>query len=134
MKYLLDTNILSEPIKKIPDTKVMKFLEKEDGNFCICAPVLHEIEYGIELLEASRRKLIFQEYLEEIRFSLDILPYDAESARLHSVERARLAKLGKIIPFADGQIASITLRNHLILVTKNKKDYENFKSLKIIEF
>jgi tRNA(fMet)-specific endonuclease VapC len=45
--------------------------------------------------------------------------------------RARLAKIGKTLAFADGQIASIAASNGLILVTNNVADFQYFENLKI---
>jgi tRNA(fMet)-specific endonuclease VapC len=51
-----------------------------------------------------------------------VLPYDGAAARWHARERARLAKLGRPAPFADGQVAAIAAVNQLVLVTRNVSD------------
>jgi tRNA(fMet)-specific endonuclease VapC len=121
LKYLLDTNILSEPVKKLPDQNVLKALDKYAGEYCTCVTVWHELVYGIELLDHSKKK-----------DSLTVLPYEKTSANWFAKERARLSKIGIITPMADGEIAAISAANSLTLVTRNANDFENFNGL-IIE-
>ena len=67
--------------------------------------------------------------LEETKIPL--LPYDANAAKWHAEERARLVTIGKTPSFADGQIAAIAKVNNLILVTNNVSDYADFLELKL---
>ena len=61
----------------------------------------------------------------------DILPYDEQAAEWHAKERARLASLGQMPSFVDGQIAAIAKVNGLVLVTRNTSDFEKFSGLKL---
>jgi tRNA(fMet)-specific endonuclease VapC len=133
LKYLLDTNILSEPVKKLPDQNVLKALDKYAGEYCTCVTVWHELVYGIELLDHSKKKDSLTAYLESlVRGGLTVLPYEKTSANWFAKERARLSKIGIITPMADGEIAAISAANSLTLVTRNANDFENFNGL-IIE-
>jgi tRNA(fMet)-specific endonuclease VapC len=132
LKYLLDTNILSEPVKKIPDQNVLKALDKYAGEYCTCVTVWHELVYGIELLERSKKKDLLSAYLESlVRGGLTVLSYEKISANWFSKERARLSKIGIISPISDGEIAAISAVNALTLVTRNGSDFENFNGLMI---
>jgi tRNA(fMet)-specific endonuclease VapC len=132
LKYLLDTNILSEPVKKIPDQNVLKALDKYAGEYCTCVTVWHELVYGIELLDRSKKKDLLSAYLESlVRGGLTVLPYEKTSANWFAKERARLSKIGIIVPLADGEIAAISAENALTLVTRNANDFENFNGLMI---
>jgi tRNA(fMet)-specific endonuclease VapC len=62
---------------------------------------------------------------------LPILPYDEAAAEWHAMERARLAALGRTLPFVDGQIAAIAQTNNLVLVTANAVDFRDFAGLTI---
>jgi tRNA(fMet)-specific endonuclease VapC len=125
--YLLDTNILSEPLKKIPDPKVLKFLEKNESTIATCSLVIHELKYGMEILQDSKRKKFLDNYIKSILDTLPIYEYDTAASIWHAKEKARLVKLGKTPPFVDGQIASIAHTQNLKLVTKNTKDFKIFK-------
>ncbi len=130
--YLLDTNIISEPLKLVPDEKVLDNLKINEENTALCSPVLHELQYGAERLPSSRKKALILEYINTVIMqSLPILPYESESAVIHAGLRAKLEARGKTIGFVDSQIASIAIANNLILVIQNIKDFENIKGLKL---
>ncbi len=125
--YLLDTNILSEQVKKSPDGKVLEFLEKNESSLATCSIVIHELQYGMEILEDSKKKKILETYIKSIRDTLPIFEYNTDAALWHAKEKARLTKIGKIPSFVDGQIAAIASVNNLKIVTKNTKDFKIFK-------
>lgn len=58
--------------------------------------------------------------------SLPVLPYDADAARWHAEQRARLVTAGRTPPFADGQVAAVAAVNGLTVVTRNTADVEGF--------
>jgi tRNA(fMet)-specific endonuclease VapC len=130
--YLLDTNVLSEAVKTSPDMQVMTMLERHQNELVTAAPVWHELRFGCLRLPVSRKREIIEAYLENVVWrNLDILPYDEPAARWHAEERARLEALGQTPSFVDGQIAAIARVNGLILVTRNKADFEKFEDLEI---
>ena len=132
MKYLLDTNVLSEAVKKHPEKNVMTMLEKHEDEIVTASPVWHELQYGCRRLPRSRKKDIISSFLNDVVMkSIPILPYDAKSAELHAEERARLSAKGITPAFVDGQIASIAVINNLILVTRNISDFNKFKNIKL---
>ena len=132
MKYLLDTNVLSEAVKKHPDKNVMVMLEKNEEEITTASPVWHELQYGCRRLPQSRKKDIISTFLNDVVLkSIPILPYDVNSAELHAEERARLSLKGVPPSFVDGQIASIAISNDLILVTRNISDFKKFKDIKL---
>ncbi len=130
IRYLLDTNVLSEPIKSHPDERTIKSLSDHDGELATCSVVWHELSFGAARLAASKKRSAIEAYLEEVvRSVLPILPYDQEAATWHARERTRLSKRGRPPSAADGQIAAIASVNDLIVVTANVKDFRRFKDL-----
>ncbi len=130
LMYLLDANILSEPVKKQPNQYVIAALSDHAGQYCTCATVWHELIYGIALLDPSKKKDSLRAYLESLtRGGLTILPYDERAARWFAHERARLSRVGITVPMADGEIASISAINNLTLVTRNVGDFKNYEGL-----
>ena len=128
--YLLDTNVLSEPMQKRPSSTVLEKLEYHRQQVGTASVVWHEMWFGCQRLPESRKQKALELYLIEIvKPIVPLLPYDAESAKWHAVERARLAKSGQTPPFVDGQIAAIAHTNNLILVTRNISDYKSFFDL-----
>ena len=132
MKYLLDTNVLSEAVKTIPDKSVLKMLERHQHEIVTAAPVWHELQFGCQRLPRSRKREIIALFLNDIvRRTMLILPYDDRAAEWHARERARLSLKGAPPSFVDGQIAAIASVNDLILVTRNTDDFKSFLRLKI---
>ena len=132
LKYLLDTNIVSEPLKANPSSNVINRMEAEDTCISICSPVWHELNYGMKRLERSRKKELIRDYLENVvDASIPILPYDSESAGIHAAFRAKSESRGRQLPFVDSQIASIAKANNLILVTRNTGDFKGIDQLTV---
>jgi tRNA(fMet)-specific endonuclease VapC len=130
-RYLLDTNILSEPTRAVPDERVLARLRKSGGRVATSALNWHELHHGLALLAPSRKRDAIAAYLDVLRQSdLPVLPYSPEAAEWHARERARLAGKGLTPPFIDGQIAAIAHAHGLTLVTRNITDFKHFAGLK----
>ncbi len=131
-RYLLDTNILSEPLRPAPSPRLQKKLEAHQRELATAAPVWHELVFGCERMPKSKKRSAIEVYLETVvRRTLPIFPYDQAAAAWHARERARLDKRGKTPSFVDGQIASIAEVHGLIVVTRNIKDYQAFRGIEI---
>jgi tRNA(fMet)-specific endonuclease VapC len=131
LKYLLDTNIVSEPLRSSPSRTVLRRLASHEGETAIASIVWHELQFGCARLPVSRRRDAIERYLEDVVLaSFPILDYDRAAAEWHARERVRLEAAGKT-PFVDGQIAAIACVNDLVLVTANKVDFRGFKGLRV---
>jgi tRNA(fMet)-specific endonuclease VapC len=132
LKYLLDTNVVSEPLRPNPATAILRRLRRHEGETAIASIVWHELQFGCARLPKSRRRAAIERYLEEVVLaSFPILDYGRTASEWHAGERARLEAAGKTPPFIDGQIAAIASINDLVLVTANKADFRGFKGLRI---
>ncbi|MBD2486354.1 type II toxin-antitoxin system VapC family toxin [Aulosira sp. FACHB-615] len=131
LRFLLDTNILSEPARSIPNVNVLQKLETHKSEVAVSSIVIHELLYGCLRLPESKRRDSLWNYIYESVLSLPVLDYDLMAAQWHAQERARLSQIGKTPAFVDGQIASIAANNNLILVTNNVSDFEVFNNLTI---
>ena len=130
IKYLLDTNILSEPARKKPNNKVMQCFTEYDGQYVTAAIVWHELQYGCALLPNSKRKIQLQNYLLTLLDNgLIILSYDQVAAEWFASHRAVLKEQGKMAAYADGEIAAIAAVNNLTLATRNIDDFHDYKNL-----
>lgn len=132
MKYLLDTNVLSEAVKTEPNRHVMAMLKKRQAEIATASPVWHELQYGCRRLPVSRKREMIESFLEDvIQQNMVIFPYDERAAQWHAQERARLAAQGQMPPYVDGQIAAIAKVNGLALVSRNTADFEIFTNLEV---
>ena len=135
LKFLLDTTIVSAPVAKIPNRRVVKKIEQQGAYCAIAAPVWHELVYGCSRLPAGKRRSALEEYLHGVvRRSFPILPYDDVAAEWHGRERARLEEGGRTPPFVDGQIAAIAHSQSLTLVTANTEDFRHFAELGLVDW
>ena len=132
VKFLLDTNVVSEPLRPVPAPAIMRRLRRHEGETAIASIVWHELQFGCGRLPKSRRRTAIERYLEEVVLaSFPILDYDRSAAEWHARERSRLEAAGKTPPFIDGQIAAIASVHDLMLVTGNKADFRGFKGLRV---
>lgn len=130
LKYLLDTNILSEPTKKQPNPQVLSKLERYAGQYGTAVTVWHELHYGVERLSDVQRKASLRAYLDALeREGLPVLPYEKSAALWLAQERGRLSQQGISIPLADGEIAAVAYSHRLILVTRNVADFSMYTQL-----
>ncbi|AUC62459.1 toxin-antitoxin system MvpA family toxin component (plasmid) [Cyanobacterium sp. HL-69] len=132
LKYLLDTNIISEAKRLLPNENVIKNIKLYSQEIATASVVISELLFGILRLSISKKREDLEDYLYNvILVNIPILGYDLRPAQYHAQERVRLSKIGKTPAFADGQIASIAFSNDLILVTNNVKDFADFADLEI---
>ncbi len=130
--YLLDTNILSEPIKKRPNQDVIDSLERNQGQWATCSIVWRELHYGWKRLAESKKKKEIGRYLDQLgKSSLAILPFDRYAAEWLGAEKGRLEKAGMTPSYVDSEIAAIASTQKLTLVTRNLSDFYGFKGLRL---
>lgn len=133
LQYLLDTNVVSEPLRPKPRFGVLRKLRLHDGEIAIASVVWQELLYGMKRLPPSQRRGTLQTYLDEVvQASMPILDYDKAAAEWHASERARLAAKGEMPPFSDGQIAAVAAVNDLTLVTFNDADFKRFDGIRVL--
>ncbi|MBW6455873.1 MAG: type II toxin-antitoxin system VapC family toxin, partial [Trueperaceae bacterium] len=127
-RYLLDTNVPSEPVRLEPDAAVVEKLLEHGGELATASVVWHELAFAFSLLRLSRKRSAIERYLDEVvSTALPILPYDAAAAEWHAEQRARLSQGGLTPSFADGQIAAVAAVHDLILVTNNVQDFADLR-------
>lgn len=124
MKYLLDTNILSETVRAHPQASVKKWLqESQPETLFISVLTLGEIRRGIEKLNDSKRRTHLVSWLEHDLlnwFGANILPIDLEVAERWGFITASTNHHSNVI---DTLLAATALTHNLKMVTRNVKDF-----------
>lgn len=132
---LLDTNILSEAMRAVPDTRVVTWLDQQlVSHLYISSITQAEIEYGIAILPVGKRKKNLLAAGEKLlaKFSTRCLPFGSSEASVYAGIRADARKNGQTITTEDGQIAAIALSHKFMLATRNVKDFAEISGLAII--
>ena len=81
LHYLLDTNIISEPVRPVPNANVMTKLIEAKSTVAIASIVWQEVLLGCYRMPDSKRRSAIEAYLqEEVKVKFPILPYTQEAA------------------------------------------------------
>jgi len=128
MKFLLDTNVISEPMRVQPNAGVLAWLaEVDEDSVFLSVVTITELRYGIERLTTGRRRDRLEGWLRKdlsSRFEGRILPVDFEIADTCGRLVARSESLGRPMEPRDAFIAATAEVHGLTLVTRNASDFE----------
>lgn len=121
MKYLCDTNVISESMKRSSDPKVRQWLSNQELVY-LSVITVEEIYFGLTYKDAPRQKEWFEEL---IRLRSRILPVTYSIAEHCGILRGNFRKKGIIRTQADLLIAAPAYKHNLILATRNVRDFED---------
>ena len=128
MNYLLDTCVVSEVVKKKPDSTVIQWLKAQNEECCFLSVLtLGELQKGISRLSDGQQKRTLQTWVDtdlRQRFSDRILSVDTDVAEHWGELSAQAEKAGRVVPAIDGLIAATAAAHGLTVVTRNTKDIE----------
>jgi len=124
MRYLLDTCVVSELVKSVPDIRVTTWIDSVDEDTVYLSVLtVGEIQKGIARLPGGNRRTRLQRWLDNdlrIRFAGRILPVSEEiAATWGSIEGAAELQ-GRPIPTMDGLIGATAVSHNLTLVTRDE--------------
>lgn len=123
MKYLVDANVLSEPTKPVPDARAIAWLRRHERDLAVSPIILGELEYGILILPASRRRTRLEQWFSAGIPRLRVLDFDTAAAGAWASLLARLKKKGRAMPIKDSLIAATALAHKLTVATRNTADF-----------
>ncbi len=125
MKYLVDSNVLSEVTRPHASAKVIRWLRDHEADFVVNPIVLGEIQYGIGLTSSARKRAELQQWFEDGLRRLRVLDIDSGTASTWSALLVGLRKNGKAMPVKDSLIAASALQHKLTIVTSNTTDFQH---------
>lgn len=132
MKYLIDTNIISELVKPKQNIKVIDWFNSiQDQNLFLSVLTIGELRKGISRINDVERNKKIRAWLDEeltIWFTDRILPIDLQVANKWGLVQSESSKT---LPAIDSLIMATALHFDLILVTRNVKDF-GYPALEII--
>lgn len=124
---VLDTNVVSELMRAVPDPTVMGWFNTQaaDGLW-LSSIVAAELLYGVARLpEGARKQQLARAITEmlEVDFSNRIVPFDLASASVYANLVARRERDGLAVAMADAQIAATCIAHGATLATRNQKHF-----------
>ena len=127
MKYLLDTNIISELIKPTPNRGVISFLNSLNENDILLSVItIGEIKFGIEKISSQKKKDKLLSWLDNdllLRFKNRIVEIDTKTMLIWGELNHSLKTKGSPMPIMDSLIGATCLSHNYILITRNEKDF-----------
>jgi toxin FitB len=125
MKYLVDTNIFSEPTKPQPNAQVEEWIKDHEGSIYTSSLVIAELLNGLEKLAEGDRKQHLRERLEKLIHKMGgrILSFNVRVAREWVKLQADLRVKGHVMPWEDSLIAATARHHDLVLATHNTNDF-----------
>ena len=125
---LLDTNVVSEPLKLSGDAGVMIWIDAQIVETLFLSTIsLAELRFGIAALPPGKRRDTLHSSFEQRilpLFAGRILPFDSAASEAYATLRARARAEGKAISSADGYIAATAITHGLIVATRDTSPFE----------
>ena len=120
---LLDTNLVSEPLRHVPDARVIEWIDAQPlETLFLSAITVAELRAGVALLPAGKRRLGLQQNLQKRvlpLFAGRVLPIDLACTQAYAELMARARTVGLAIATADGYIAAIAAANGFAVASRD---------------
>jgi predicted nucleic acid-binding protein len=120
---LLDTNVVSEPLRPAPNPCVVAWMDAQPlETLYLSAVTVAELRAGVSLLPKGRRKNALHEHLEKQvlpMFSGRVLPLDISCTQAYAELIAKSRAKGVAIAAADGYIAAVAAANNFTVATRD---------------
>lgn len=124
---VLDTNVLSEPLKPAPAPQVLAWLDLQAPETLFLTTVcLAELLAGVEAMPAGKRRTLLRQTLQDqlvLLFADRVLPFDRLAADVFAQVHTAAIKQGNPISFADCAIAAIAKVHGCAVATRNVRDF-----------
>ncbi len=122
----LDTNVLSETLRKAPNEAVIAWLVRHDAELALSTVTIAEIAYGIQKIKPDQRADRLERGLDDWRrrFADRIFGLTEEAALAYGELMGAAARQGRVMSAPDGMIAAIAQVNGGRLATRNLTDFE----------
>lgn len=125
---LLDTNVVSEPLRHAPEARVVEWIDAQPmETLFLSAITVAELRAGVALLPTGKRRSGLQENLEKRALPLfagRVLPFDLACTQAYAALMAKARAAGLAVAMADGYIAAIAATNGFAVATRDTAPFE----------
>ena len=125
---LLDTNVVSEPLRAAPDARVIAWIDAQPlETIFLSAVTVAELRAGVALLPAGKRRSGLRQSLEKRvlpLFAGRVLPFDLACTQAYAELMAKASAAGLAVATADGCIAAIAAANGLAVATRDTGPFD----------
>ena len=123
----LDTNVLSETLRKTPSPTVIEWLVRHDAELALPTVTIAEIAFGIQKILPDQRALRLEQGLSDWRrrFADRIFGLTEEAALAYGEIMGVASRRGLGMSAPDGMIAAIVRINGGRLATRNLTDFSS---------
>ncbi|MBC7214124.1 type II toxin-antitoxin system VapC family toxin [Extensimonas perlucida] len=125
---LLDTNVVSEPLRPAPEARVIEWLDAQAlETLYLSAMTVAELRAGVALLPAGKRRAALHENLEKNVLPLflgRVLPFDLACTQAYAELLIKVRKAGSGIETADACIAAVAVANGLAVATRDTAPFQ----------
>lgn len=125
MRYLLDTNIVSELVRDPQGRVTQRIREIGEARICTSIIVAAELRYGAAKKDSPR----LTGQLETVLGALEVLPFEAPADAVYGMLRARLEQVGRPIGGNDLLIAAQAVALGRTIVTDNEREFARIDGL-----
>lgn len=120
---LLDTNVISEPMRRSPDGRVIRWIDRQPlETLYLSAITVAELRAGVAQLPSGKRRAGLHESLEKRvipLFAGRVLSFDISCTQAYADLMVRARKVGVAVAAADGYIAAIAAANGFAVATRD---------------
>lgn len=125
---LLDTNVISEPLRPTPDARVIAWLDAQPmETLYLSAVTVAELRAGVALLPPGKRMTELRASLEQRvipLFAGRVLPFDLSCTRAYAELTAKSRAAGSAVATADAYIAAIAAANGFTVATRDTAPFD----------
>ena len=119
---LLDTNVVSEAMKPLPNSQVLGWLNAQAAETLFVSSITFaELWFGVAAMPQGQRKLRLEETVDGLAdmYIGRILGFDLDTAKTYAQLAALAKSKGQGFPTADGYIAAIAASKRMIVATRD---------------
>ncbi|AHI27198.1 plasmid stability protein StbB [Komagataeibacter xylinus] len=125
---LLDTNVISEPWKPVPEPRVLAWIDGQAiETLFLSAVTVAELRFGIGAMPTGRRRSVLHERLEQEvlpLFAGRVLSFDLAASQAYAELMVRARSEGRAIGKADGYIAATAASRGYVVASRDVSSFE----------